>query len=106
MQFQYFCKVENLFKVPAGAFFPVPNVDSAVVKFTFKNESELESVDEVYFRKLVRQSFSMRRKTLRNNLKPFLVDESKISVDLSRRSETLSVSEFVKLSNELQNQKS
>lgn len=106
VQFQYFCKVENLFKVPAGAFFPVPNVDSAVVKFTFKNESELESVDEVYFRKLVRQSFSMRRKTLRNNLKPFLVDESKISVDLSRRSETLSVSEFVKLSNELQNQKS
>lgn len=101
VQFQYFCTCSYLFKVPAGAFYPPPKVDSAVVRFLFKNDDELEKTNIPFFVKLVRQAFSMRRKTLRNNLKPYKFEENKISIDLNRRSETLSVSEFVKLSNEL-----
>lgn len=101
VQFQYFCTCHYLFKVPSGAFFPAPNVDSAVVRFDFKTDDQLEKTEPDFFVKLVRQAFSMRRKTLRNNLKPYFVDESRISIDLNRRSETLSVSEFVRLSNEL-----
>lgn len=101
VQFQYFCTCDYLFKVPAGAFYPPPKVDSAVIRFLFKQDQELEKTDISFFVKLVRQAFSMRRKTLRNNLKAYVVNEEKISIDLNRRSETLSVSEFVKLSNEL-----
>jgi len=53
------------------------------------------------FQTVVRESFSQRRKTLRNCLKPLLKQhpEADLPIDLSRRAETLKVEEFVQLSN-------
>ena len=47
------------------------------------------------------QAFSMRRKTLRNNLKKIISAEQieNLGIDPSRRAESLTISEFVKLSN-------
>lgn len=48
-------------------FLPPPNVDSAVVKITI-DKNKLAGVDRQKYRELVRIAFTMRRKTLANNL--------------------------------------
>ncbi len=53
--------------VPRNMFFPVPNVDSAVVKLTFI-ENRIPVKDKKTYRDTVRAAFLSRRKTLENNL--------------------------------------
>ena len=65
--------------------------------------------DEALFKKLVRQSFGQRRKVMRNSLKE-LFEDLKISFDsvnfdFSRRPESVSIKEFVALTNELYDSK-
>jgi 16S rRNA (adenine1518-N6/adenine1519-N6)-dimethyltransferase len=104
----FFGEVEFLFKIKAGSFKPAPKVDSAVVRIDFtkgyfaRNERPRpEGFDDEAFRKLVRTSFGMRRKTLRNNLKAVVSDEllqaPEVAVFLPRRAEELSVEEFIRL---------
>jgi 16S rRNA (adenine1518-N6/adenine1519-N6)-dimethyltransferase len=96
---QYFCRVDHLFNVGPGAFTPPPKVDSAVMRLTPLTAAERIAVDPATLSEIVRRAFSMRRKTLRNNLR----DECPVSVleaadiDPQRRAETLSVAEFVRL---------
>lgn len=101
---QYYCKVEKLFIVKPGAFYPPPKVDSAIVRLTpreitqpAKNLDTLESV--------VAQAFQQRRKTLRNTLKPLISAEDleKIGVDPQIRPEQLTVVDYVKIANTLSN---
>ncbi|MFM7851153.1 MAG: 16S rRNA (adenine(1518)-N(6)/adenine(1519)-N(6))-dimethyltransferase RsmA, partial [Flammeovirgaceae bacterium] len=66
---QAYYDIEYLFKVPPGVFFPPPKVMSAVIRLTRNNRVTL-GCDEVLFKKVVKQSFQNRRKTLRNALKP------------------------------------
>ncbi|MCA0444789.1 MAG: 16S rRNA (adenine(1518)-N(6)/adenine(1519)-N(6))-dimethyltransferase RsmA [Bacteroidetes bacterium] len=101
VQFQQAAKCELLFKVPPGAFFPPPTVDSAVIRMTFYDQAPFAPTDPEFFQSVVRQAFHARRKTLKNNLKSFTGSREDFSVDLSRRAETLSVEEFVRLTNEL-----
>ena len=53
--------------VPRKMFYPVPNVDSAVVKLTFR-ENRIPVKDRKMYRDAVRCAFLSRRKTLENNL--------------------------------------
>ena len=115
----FFGEVKLLFKVPAGAFRPVPNVDSAVIHIDFTRGyfsrfglTPPESFDEHYFRKLVRGSFAMRRKTLRNNLKALVGAEAISNLEtgvasrfLSMRGEALNIEDFVELSVSLHSQR-
>jgi len=95
---QYDFTVNFLFDVPPQAFSPSPAVDSAVVQLIPKVSAPLTNRD--LFAGLVKEAFQYRRKTLRNALKNhFSVPEGLI--DLSRRAETLSVEEYVKLANDL-----
>lgn len=103
VQTNYFTNPELLFTVSPGAFFPKPRVNSAVVKLKFIKRIPFEN--ETLFRSVVRESFGKRRKTLRNSLKQ-LFDVNKINpegieFDLSRRPESLSLNEFIFLSNEI-----
>ena len=86
-------------------FTPPPNIDSALIKIT-PNEKKEKAKDEEFFVKLVKASFSMRRKTLQNNLlsisipKEKTVDALKIlSKPETTRAEELSISDFISLSN-------
>jgi 16S rRNA (adenine1518-N6/adenine1519-N6)-dimethyltransferase len=93
---------EQLFKVSRNVFFPKPQVDSAVVRLRMRNVQPDFNVD--LFRSIVRSTFGKRRKTLRNGLKFFGLDESilkKIDYNLDRRPEDLSVHEFIRLTKEL-----
>ena len=53
--------------LPRELFYPVPNVDSAVVKIKL-NRAKFDVQDSARFRKTVKIAFAMRRKTLVNNL--------------------------------------
>lgn len=93
------------FIVPAGAFSPRPKIDSAVVTLIMLEHQEHIAANESFFWRVVKTAFSQRRKTLRNSLSQLgysreVMDTVKRStgIDLGRRAETLSVTEFVFLS--------
>lgn len=100
---QYHSTVMAVFTVPPGAFYPVPKVESAIVRLIPRHQPQPAASNLEFFHNLVRIAFQQRRKTLRNTLKqlPGDWDMAKITLDLSRRPETLSVTDFVHLSNEL-----
>jgi 16S rRNA (adenine1518-N6/adenine1519-N6)-dimethyltransferase len=100
---QFHAAVEYLFTVPARLFFPRPKVDSAVIRLNFHNRFREKLKDEGLFRKIVRRTFNQRRKMLRNTLSE-LFNRSilgGINIDLSRRPETLSVEEFISMTNQI-----
>ena len=83
---------------------PKPNVDSIVVEFTKKDKLELGNKN--LFFKLVRDSFTQKRKNLRNNLRGYDLDKieevlAKYNFDLSCRAEQLSIEIFVDIANNL-----
>jgi 16S rRNA (adenine1518-N6/adenine1519-N6)-dimethyltransferase len=95
-------------RVPASCFHPRPDVESRIIRLDFRDEPLCRVDNTDYFQRLVRTSFSKRRKTLLNNLKsPQLAlsgDQigsalETIGIDGARRAETLSVKEFAALSN-------
>jgi 16S rRNA (adenine1518-N6/adenine1519-N6)-dimethyltransferase len=98
---QYQCKVTPLFTVNAESFSPVPRVQSAIVKLQPHRQPPVVINSMKAFEKLVTQSFSMRRKTLRNCMRDLLTVEQIESADIapSVRPETLSLQQFALLSN-------
>ena len=101
---KYFYKVEKLFKVSKYSFNPVPKVESAIIKFT-KREDKPNVDKEKYF-KLINDSFKFKRKTLKNNLSNY--DFTKVKEILDKynlkenvRAEELSERLFVAISNNL-----
>jgi 16S rRNA (adenine1518-N6/adenine1519-N6)-dimethyltransferase len=101
---QLYSKVEYLFTIPSRVFHPKPQVDSGVLRFTFSPAAEQILVNPTLFREIVRQTFGQRRKMLRNTLSGLFSETilQKLKLDLTRRPETLSVKEFIDLSNQLQ----
>ncbi|WP_415893424.1 16S rRNA (adenine(1518)-N(6)/adenine(1519)-N(6))-dimethyltransferase RsmA [Neptuniibacter sp. PT8_73] len=104
---QYYCKVESLFVVPPGAFNPAPKVDSAIIRLTPYRDLPHVAKEVSQFETVVRTAFNMRRKTLRNNLKPLLSADAleEIGIDPGLRPEKLPISDFVRISNYLTDQK-
>jgi 16S rRNA (adenine1518-N6/adenine1519-N6)-dimethyltransferase len=107
---QYCADLTCLFDVRATQFHPRPKVDSAVLGIRFKSHILQAVNDEQLFARVVQAAFGQRRKTLRNSLSGgFLPLDSSSAVnvleacgiDPRRRAETLSVQEFVMLTNEV-----
>lgn len=96
---QYHCEVEHLFNVPADAFFPKPKVESAIVCMTPYRVSPYPAVPFTELERLVACAFSMRRKTLANNLKPILnaAELTTLGINPLLRPEQISVSEYVQI---------
>lgn len=101
----YYFNVEKLFVVPASCFEPVPKVDSAIIKFSNK-EQKYKVSDKEFLFNLIEAAFSQKRKNLRNNLKNYNLEiVNKILGDygytLQNRAEELSIEIFVELANAL-----
>lgn len=88
-------------------FYPPAAVDSTVLLLRARNHPLLEGLNQELFKTLVRAAFGQRRKTLVNSLlgstkyreqKEIEEALSEVGVDGSRRAETLSLDEFVRLS--------
>ncbi|UII29390.1 16S rRNA (adenine(1518)-N(6)/adenine(1519)-N(6))-dimethyltransferase RsmA [Fulvivirga maritima] len=96
---QAFYDIEYLFTVGREVFDPPPKVQSGVIRLV-RNERQTLDCDEDLFKRVVKQGFQNRRKTLRNALKPLnLTDEVKQLPVLNKRAEELSVKEFEELTN-------
>ncbi len=112
---QYYMDTEIASIVPATVFNPAPNVDSAILHLERKSEKPAEVQDETFFFKMVRAAFAQRRKTIRNNMvaafgKDTAVKEAidrafvEADIDSKRRGETLTIEEFARVSNALQDE--
>jgi len=89
--------IEYLFKVPPGVFNPPPKVNSAVIRLKRNNVGML-SCDEDLYKKVIKQGFNNRRKTLRNALKNLNLPGSIYALPvMDKRAEQLSVNDFVLL---------
>jgi len=109
---QYYTEAETVMVVPKTVFMPQPNVDSAVIRLTVRKEPIVQVRDEEFFFQVTRASFAQRRKTILNNLTSQLPDGKakkeavlqalqQAEIDPTRRGETLSITEFGRLSDAL-----
>ena len=103
---QAWYNVEYLFTVEPGVFNPPPKVQSAVIRMT-RNEVTDLGCDEQLFRRVVKTTFNQRRKMLRVSLRQifdanhpapagFFDDEI-----MTRRPEQLSIPQFIELTNKV-----
>ena len=109
---QFYGRPRIVARIPAGSFYPPPQIDSAIVRIDVGAEPQVnldEDVSEGAFFRVVRAGFSQRRKTLRNSLSgglgldPALVQERlrEAGVDPRRRAETLSLQEWAAIARRL-----
>src|SRR5690606_24505883 len=100
---QAFYDAEYLFTVPPTVFNPPPKVDSGVLRLIRKENYSIPCDEKLFF-KVVKTAFQQRRKTLRNSLKSLaLSDKTKEDIIFGQRPEQLSVQEFIKLTQKLEN---
>lgn len=95
---QAFYRAEYLFTVDPDVFIPPPKVKSGVIRLRRNDVSALDC-DERLFIKVVKAGFNQRRKTLRNSIRSAFRLKNEEYRDLTLRPEQLSVSQFVELTN-------
>jgi 16S rRNA (adenine1518-N6/adenine1519-N6)-dimethyltransferase len=101
---QYSCAVTSLFSVPANAFYPAPKVTSAVVRLVPFEKPPYPAKNIQRLKQVTTAAFSQRRKTLSNSLKNFLSKDAwnALAIDPGARAEQLSVEDFVRIANYLE----
>jgi 16S rRNA (adenine1518-N6/adenine1519-N6)-dimethyltransferase len=103
---QWYAEPRIVTKVPAGAFTPVPKVDSAVLRLEIRSQPVASVPTDQEFFQVVRAGFSQKRKQLRNALSAGLrIPPTQVEavmrvadVDPKRRAETLGLEEWAALS--------
>ncbi len=109
---QFYGRARIVTRIPAGAFYPPPQVDSAVVRVDVESVPAVDlapGVTEADFFSAVRAGFGQKRKTLRNSLSaglrlaPAEVEAAlgRAGVDARRRAETLSLEEWAAVTAEI-----
>lgn len=109
---QYYMTAKVAFVVPRTVFVPVPNVDSAILKMTRREQPLVEVKDEDFFFRVSKISFVHRRKTLWNNLTSHFGKSEEVKTKLEQalvnanikpsiRGEALSIPDFARLSDAL-----
>ncbi len=96
-----FCDVEKGPRVTPGSFYPVPDIDSALLRLTPLAAPRIPEAEVPAFQEMVALLFQHRRKTVRNALKDakkaaWDVEASltKTRIDSQRRPETLTIAEL------------
>lgn len=109
---QYYMTAKVAFVVPRTVFVPAPNVDSAILKMTRREQPLVEVKDEDFFFRVSKISFVHRRKTLWNNLTSHFGKSEEVKAKLDQalenanikpsiRGEALSIPDFARLSDAL-----
>ncbi len=98
--------IEKVVKVPPGAFYPPPKIDSVVLCLSPLARPRADLTDETIYRTLVKGAFAQRRKTLRNSLLGSGWPAAQLDralettgIDPRRRGESLTLVEFGRLAN-------
>ncbi len=97
---QYYFDVKIVLKIAPGSFSPPPKVNSAIVRFIPRLIRELTMAEESNFNRVVKEAFSMRRKTIANSLKKYFSAERliELGVNPKLRAENLNSRQFITLS--------
>jgi len=101
---QFYAESKIIFNVSKNCFWPIPRVDSAIIKITPNKVSY--KIDSNLFFKIVKAGFSQPRKQLGGNLsKTLKIEKEKINKILlennlkpTQRAETLTIEDWKKLS--------
>ncbi|RPH49663.1 MAG: ribosomal RNA small subunit methyltransferase A [Desulfobacteraceae bacterium] len=105
---RYCAGIGKIADVKASLFFPAPKIDSQIIDIRFKDSPDFPADDEKFFFSVIKAAFGKRRKTLKNALSGSELEIDAITalsaldfagIDPARRAETLTVEEFVRLSN-------
>lgn len=104
---QYACQCESRFDIGPEAFSPPPKVQSSVVlltPYTLDTRPTPTAISYKHFAECVNRAFQHRRKTLKNAIGDYIDPAiyATLNIDPKRRPETLTVAEFVGLSNAAQ----
>jgi 16S rRNA (adenine1518-N6/adenine1519-N6)-dimethyltransferase len=107
---QFYGKPSIIEHVPARAFYPAPKVDSAILRIDLKDEVPLTPGQRDSFFRLVQAGFSQRRKQIHNSLTHGLHRKNvevqagllAANIDPSRRAETLSIEDWLRLWHEME----
>jgi 16S rRNA (adenine1518-N6/adenine1519-N6)-dimethyltransferase len=91
--------IEYLFTVEPTVFIPPPKVQSAVIRLQRNKTTDLGCSEKMLLQ-VVKTAFNQRRKTLHNALKPLGDYNGEFA---GKRAEQLSVEQFVRLTNDMQN---
>lgn len=96
---QYFCKVFKVLELSSDNFIPKPKVISTMIKLIPYKKKQLRVKDKKKFVYIVKKSFSKKRQTLQNNLKGLI---NSLNISPKRRAKTLTIKEFVKITNTIE----
>jgi 16S rRNA (adenine1518-N6/adenine1519-N6)-dimethyltransferase len=99
---QFYSEPRLVARLPAGAFYPRPQVDSEVVRLEVRDQPAVAVADVNHFFQVVKAGFSQKRKQLRNALSGGLrLDQAQVDALLvaagvapQRRAETLTLVEW------------
>jgi len=104
---QYYADPKILFFIKKGSFWPVPKVDSAFIKFKIRERPPVLVKNKEMFFKIIRTSFTQRRKTLRNSLSK-IISEDKLAcffscykLDPNIRPQAMCLEDFANLANHI-----
>jgi 16S rRNA (adenine1518-N6/adenine1519-N6)-dimethyltransferase len=89
-----FYEIDLNFHVSRNCFRPIPKIDSSVVSFNRKNDPLINKDEIENFINLKRRLFSHKRKSLKNLLKDYKIDNK---FDLSMRIEDLDLKNLIKI---------
>ena len=108
----YHSECRRVMRVKASQFHPPPKVDSQVIGLSFRDRPLKPQVERSWLLQMVKAAFSHRRKTLRNSLlaskfaslTPDLLNcvLQGVTIEGSRRPESLTVEEFLRLAKGLE----
>ena len=105
---QFYGRVQRIAAIKAGAFWPRPDVDSAVIRLDLYEERPLPLNEEAAFFRLVKAGFSQKRKQLKNNLRQLGLSKEEVTavleaaeVDGRRRAQTLTLAEWLAIYQEI-----
>lgn len=106
----YYSTVQKISDVGRECFYPAPKVDSVVLRLDLRKEKMVSVSDEDFFFRCIKAGFAQRRKTLLNSLMTLgeynkeEIEKAliKSNIEIKRRAENLTMEEFARLSNSLQ----
>ena len=105
---QFYSNPSLEFQIPKTSFFPIPKVESALVKFQ-SNTNNNNEYNGVLFQEIIKKSFQGRRKMIKNTLKNSYKDISTImktcNIPENSRPENISLQQFCSLTKELEKSK-
>ena len=108
---EFYADAEIILEVPRKNFYPVPKVDSAVIKLTVNRKPSTENIEPKIFFKIVKAGFSSKRRQIHNSLSAtfhWTQEETKdilseAKINSTDRAEDLTLQNWLKLYDVLKN---